>query len=45
MKLNQEASSFGMMNGVTSEGNPDEWKLHAQSCFTGANYVCAMTYI
>ena len=29
----------------TPDGNPDDWKRHAQSCFTGANFICAMTYI
>ena len=45
LKLNQEASPYGMMNGVTPEGKPDSWERHAQSCFTGPNFVCAMTYL
>ncbi len=44
-RLNQAASPFGMMNGVQPDGAPDPWPLHAQSCFTGPNFVCAMTYI
>ena len=45
MQLNQVASPFGMMNGVKPDGTPDPWPRHAQSCFTGANFACAMTYI
>lgn len=45
MRLNQAISPFGMMNGVTRDGKPELWKRHAQSCFTGANFACAMTYI
>ena len=45
MKLNQEASPYGMMNGVTPDGKPDSWERFAQDCFTGPNFVCAMTYL
>ncbi len=34
-----------MMNGVRPDDRPDPWPLHARSCFTGPNFVCAMTYI
>jgi len=49
-RLNMKATSYGLINGVTSEGKPFDTKLvpsgdHAKNIFVGENLCAAMTFI
>lgn len=49
-KLNMEATSYGLINGVTSEGKPFDTGLghsgdHAKNIFFGENLCAAMTFL
>ena len=49
-RLNLKATSYGLINGVTPDGNPFDTKLHpsgdhAKNIFVGENLCAAMTFI
>ncbi|MBZ5563287.1 MAG: hypothetical protein LAP13_12815 [Acidobacteriia bacterium] len=49
-RLNMHATSYGLINGVTSDGKPFDTKLlpsgdHAKNIFVGENLCAAMTFM